>query len=95
MTTSRSVSITSLISSTGNMGTCRVGREPNGEWWVARARLSDVGEEYNTFLSFDDMPEDVKDRVAVLMAAPEEYRHENIGRKISADRFWIFLGDER
>lgn len=58
---------------------------------MAASTRPGVGEQYYTFGTFDGLPEDVKGRVAVMLAAPDGYRHEKIGRRISADRFWVFL----
>ena len=63
----------------------RVGRDKDG-WWVCHSG-NDALEPYR---SFDDLPDEVRRRIAVLLAAPDGFRDERIGRRITEDRFWLF-----
>lgn len=40
--------------------------------------------------AFDDIPTAIKERLAVLLAAPKGFRDERVGRKINDDTYWIF-----
>jgi len=63
----------------------RVGNDEGDLWWVAGARS------YDEYEGFDSLPDEIQDRVAMLRPAPGGFSDNNIGRKISDKRFWIYV----
>ena len=63
----------------------RVGRDQYG-WWVSHGNNGTL----DIYESFDDLPIEVRSRIAVLLAAPDGFRDERIGRRITDSRFWLF-----
>jgi len=63
----------------------RVTREGANLWTILRAPDNTY-----TVCTFDELPPDVRDKVAVLMTAQIGYRHEQVGRRVANDIFWVF-----
>jgi|688.fasta_scaffold05241_31 hypothetical protein len=64
------------------MALVRVYREGDS-WGLIRRYTTDT-------YSFDDIPSPIKEKLAVLIVAPDGFRDERIGRKINDDTYWVF-----
>jgi hypothetical protein len=61
-------------------------RDGTGGWVI-----NDVSSpKRSTHKSIDTIPEPVKSKLAVLLAAADGFRHDGIGRRIDGSTFWIF-----
>lgn len=66
----------------------RVGRSAiDGRWWAQPSGTT----RFDSYASFDDLPDTYKPKLAVLLVSEEGYRNERVGRKISDDAYWLFF----
>lgn len=74
----------------------RVGYEvEEGTWWVeVPLPGSDGVFDYEYFDTPNDMPPHIGDKVLVLCTAPDAFVQGGVGRRISADRFWVYIEPE-
>lgn len=75
----------------------RVGYEAEeGKWWVEMPLPdNDAVFKYEHFDAPHDMPRPIGDKVLILCTAPDAFVHESVGRRISADRFWVYVDTEQ
>lgn len=75
----------------------RVGYEAEeGKWWVETPLPdNDAVFKYEYFDTPHDMPRPIGDKVLILCTAPDAFVHESVGRRISADRFWVYVDTEQ
>lgn len=68
----------------------------DGQWWVAQReepRRSHFV--YRYFPTLEELPDNVRAKVAILRTAEDGYIDERIGRRISHDRFWVHVEREQ
>ena len=53
-------------------------------WWLSYAPGKDG------VFDFDELPPDVKPKLALLLLCPDGFRDEKLGRRIAEDIYWIF-----
>lgn len=74
-----------------------VKRDNDGEWWLDVESIEEEPPKYRDIPSwsntFDGMPDDVRERVAILAHVDKGQKVRGVGKKLNNDAYLVYLPD--